>query len=262
MLKVLELFGGIGAPRKALERLGIDIKVVDYVEINKYAVASYNAIYNENFETQDICCWDKDIKADLIFHGSPCQDFSIAGKQAGADKGSGTRSSLMYETLRIVEKVNPKYVIWENVKNVLSKKHVHNFRKYLNELEELGFNNYFQVLNAKDYGIPQNRERIFVISIKKDIDNKMFKFPEKQKLELKLKDILENQVDNRYYLDNEIIKKYIPVNEKGNVIGKLNMDKWQDHMKRIYNINKYSPAINTMQGGNLEPKILLKERCN
>ena len=86
MLKVLELFGGIGAPRKALERLNIDFKVVDYVEIDKYAVKSYNAIYNENFEPQDICEWDKDIEVDLIFHGSPCQDFSSAGKQAGGKK--------------------------------------------------------------------------------------------------------------------------------------------------------------------------------
>lgn len=209
MLKVLELFGGIGAPRKALERLGINIEVVDYVEIDKYAVASYNAIYNENFETQDICKWNKDIEADLIFHGSPCQDFSIAGKQAGADEGSGTRSSLMYETLRIVEKINPKYVIWENVKNVLSKKHIHNFEKYLATLEQLGYNNYYQVLNAKDYGIPQNRERLFTISIRKNIDNNNFMFPQKQELKLKLKDLLENNVEDKYFLSDKQMKQIV-----------------------------------------------------
>ena len=101
MLKVLELFGGIGAPRKALERIGVNFEVVDYVEIDKYAVASYNAMYNEKYETQDITNWDKNIEVDLIFHGSPCQDFSILGKQEGANEGSGTRSSLMYETLRL-----------------------------------------------------------------------------------------------------------------------------------------------------------------
>lgn len=160
-IKILELFGGIGACSKALERLGIDYEIADYVEIDKYAVASYNAIHNTNFESQDICNWNKDIEVDLIMHGSPCQDFSLAGKQAGGDKDSGTRSSLMYETIRIVEKLKPKYVIWENVKNLLSEKHRHNFDAYLNTMESLGYTNYYQVLNAKNYGIPQNRESVY-----------------------------------------------------------------------------------------------------
>jgi DNA (cytosine-5)-methyltransferase 1 len=198
-IKILELFGGIGALTKAFKRLGIPHKVVDYVEIDKYAVASYNAINGTNFEPQDICEWDKDIEVDLIMHGSPCQDFSLAGKQAGGDEGSGTRSSLMYETIRIVEKLKPKYVIWENVKNLLSKKHIHNFNAYLETMEQLGYTNYYQVLNAKDYGIPQNRERVFTISIRKDINN-IFTFPQKQELKLKLKDMLEEEVEEKYYL--------------------------------------------------------------
>ena len=159
MLKVLELFSGIGACSKALTNLGIEHEIVDSVEIDKYAVQSFNAVHGTNFEPQDIIKWDKDIEADLIMHGSPCQDFSVAGKNAGGDKGSGTRSSLMYETLRIVEKVKPKYVIWENVKNLLSKKHRHNFDAYLEAMERLGYRSQYQVLNAKDYGVPQNRER-------------------------------------------------------------------------------------------------------
>ena len=125
-LKVLELFAGIGACSKALERLNIPHEIVDAVEIDKYAIQSFNAIHGTNFESQDIMTWDKNIDVDLIMHGSPCQDFSLAGKQAGGDKDSGTRSSLMYETIRIVEKLKPKYVIWENVKNLISKKHRHN----------------------------------------------------------------------------------------------------------------------------------------
>ena len=115
-MRILELFGGIGACTQALKGLGIYFEVEDYVEIDKYAVASYNAMNYTNFEPQDITEWDKDIEVDLIMHGSPCQDFSLAGKQAGGDEGSGTRSSLMYETLRIVNKLKPKYVVWENVK--------------------------------------------------------------------------------------------------------------------------------------------------
>lgn len=275
MLKILELFGGIGACSKALERLGIDYEIADYVEIDKYAVKSFNAIHNTNFEPQDITQWDKDIEVDLIMHGSPCQDFSLAGKQAGGDKDSGTRSSLMYETIRIVEKLKPKYVIWENVKNLLSKKHKHNFEAYLETMNSLGYTNYYQVLNAKDYGIPQNRERVFTISILgnenyefpkgEECDNSIkvvgnympsghdasrivdedglaptvkenhgtvtavlqrFEFPPKQELKLKLKDMLENNVDEKYYLSNKMIK-YISATGTANFKNpdcKINLD--------------------------------------
>lgn len=207
-LKILELFGGIGACSKALERLGIEYEIADYVEIDKYAVKSYNAMHNTNFEPQDICNWDKEIDVDLIMHGSPCQDFSVAGKQAGGDEGSGTRSSLMYETLRIVKKLKPKYVIWENVKNVISKKHIHNFNNYIERMNELGYISYYQVLNSKDYGIPQNRERVFTISIRNDI-NTDFEFPPKQELKLKLKDMLEDNVNEKYYLSEKLVNCFM-----------------------------------------------------
>ena len=205
-IRLLELFGGIGACTAALKKLNIPHKIVDYVEIDKYAVASYNAINGTDFEAQDITKWNKDVEVDLIMHGSPCQDFSLAGKGAGGDEGSGTRSSLMYETIRIVEKLRPKYVIWENVKNLISKKHIHNFNAYLKKMEELGYKNYYQVLNAKDYGVPQNRERVFTISV----SHNYFTFPQRQKLKLKLKDMLEEKVDEKYYLSEKMIK-YISV---------------------------------------------------
>ena len=206
MIKILELFGGIGACSKALEKLGIDYEIADYVEIDKYAAKSFNAMHDTNFEPQDICKWDKDIEVDLIMHGSPCQDFSLAGKQAGGDEGSGTRSSLMYETIRIVKKLQPKYVIWENVKNLLSAKHKHNFDAYLETMEQLGYTNYYQVLNAKDYLIPQNRERVFTVSIRNDVD-KDFHFPEKQPLKLRLKDLLDDEVDEKYYLSDTQVNR-------------------------------------------------------
>ena len=212
MIKILELFGGIGACSSALTKLGIEYEIADYVEIDKYAVKSFNAIHNTNFEPQDICKWDKDIEVDLIMHGSPCQDFSLAGKQAGGDKDSGTRSSLMYETIRIVEKLKPKYVIWENVKNLISKKHRHNFDAYLQTMKQLGYTNYYQVLNAKDYGIPQPRERVFTISIRKDV-NKVFTFPQKQELKLKLKDMLEDDVDEKYYLSDKMVNYILDNND-------------------------------------------------
>ena len=206
MVRVLELFAGIGACSKALTRLGIEHEIVDAVEIDKYAIQSFNAIHGTNFEPQDITQWDKDIKVDLIMHGSPCQDFSVAGLNKGGDKGSGTRSSLMYETLRIVEKLKPKYVIWENVKNLLSKKHRHNFDAYIEAMEKLGYHSQYQVLNAKDFGVPQNRERVFTVSIRNDL-NVDFKFPEPQELKIRLKDVLEPQVDEKYYLSDEQTKR-------------------------------------------------------
>ena len=217
-MRIIELFAGIGACSKALENLGIDLEIVDAVEIDKYAMASFNAIHGTNFEPWDITKWDKDFKdIDIITHGSPCQDFSVAGKQAGGDIGSGTRSSLMYETIRIVGKIRPKYVLWENVKNLLSKKHKHNFDAYIETMNILGYNSYYQVLNAKDYGIPQNRERVYTISIRKEIDNYKFEFPKKEELKLRLKDLLENEVDEKYYLKDyqiENIRKSTFVQKK------------------------------------------------
>jgi DNA (cytosine-5)-methyltransferase 1 len=130
----------------------------------------------------------------------------MAGLQAGGDKNSGTRSSLMYETLRIVEKLKPKYVIWENVKNLLSKKHIHNFENYIRQMELLGYNSTYQVLNAKDYGVPQNRERVFTVSIRKDLPYN-FHFPATL-APVKLKDILEPTVDEKYYLTSKQLASF------------------------------------------------------
>ena len=286
MIKILELFAGIGACSTALDRLGIEHEIVEAVEIDKYAMASFNAIHGTNFEPQDICTWNKDIECDLIMHGSPCQDISVAGQQAGADENSGTRSSLMYETIRIVEKLKPKYVIWENVKNLLSKKHRHNFDNYLERMENMGYRNYYQVLNAKDYGIPQNRERVFTISIRTDIE-KEFRFPEKEELKLRLKDMLEEQVDEKYYLSDKGIKyvekrdggytqiateqteiAHCPITAKGNDNWTGNFIKqtrlggiYDTETKRhqagsIWDKEGLAPTIETMQGGNRQPIII------
>ena len=214
-IKVLELFGGIGACTQAFKKAGINHEIVDYVEIDKYAVASYNAINGTEFKPQDICLWDKDINVDLICHGSPCQNFSIAGDQAGGDEGSGTKSSLMYETIRIVKKIRPKYIIWENVKNLLSSTHFHNFKAYLDVMDELGYDSYYQVLNGVDFGIPQARQRVFTISIRKDL-KQYFEFPEKKPLNITMQDLFEDESDinPRFYLSNKMIDYCTGVNQR------------------------------------------------
>lgn len=188
--------------------------LVAYCEIDKYASKAYSLIHNvgEDLNLGDITKVNTNKlpnNIDFIFHGSPCQSFSLAGKQHGGDKGSGTRSSLMWETVRIVKESKPKVVCWENVKNVISKKHIHNFDEYIDELNDCGYNSYYKVLNSKDYGIPQNRERIFVVSIRKDIDNGKFSFPKPHCLDLRLKDMLEDNVDDKYYLKQEQIERML-----------------------------------------------------
>lgn len=280
-MELIELFAGIGACSKALERLKIEHHIVDAVEIDKYAIKSFNAIHNTNFDVKDITKWNKNFEnIDLIMHGSPCQDFSVAGKQAGGDLGSGTRSSLLYETIRIVGKLRPKYVVWENVKNLLSKKHKHNFDNYIETMNILGYNSYYQILNAKDYGIPQNRERVYTISIRKDIDNGNFLFPEKEELKLRLKDILEKEVDEKYYLKDyqlENIKKSNFNQNKRRIQEKEYCDTlcardWKDpkcvriggifdtekskhQAGSVYDKNELAPSIDTMQGGYRQPMI-------
>ena len=239
-LKVLSLFSGIGAFEKALSNLGVDYELVGYSEIDKYASKSYCAIHgvNESLNFGDITKIDiKNLpKADLITHGSPCQSWSLAGKNEGGDKGSGTRSSLMWYSVEIIREVRPKYVIWENVKNVLSKKHRHNFDLYIDTLDKMGYKSYFEVLNAKNYGVPQNRERIFVISILGE--HKPFIFPEEIPLTLKLKDILEDNVDEKYYLKNT--KEFFIKNS----------------FKMEFRGNGLSPTLDTMQGGWRQPCII------
>lgn len=174
-IQILELFGGIGSPRCALRNLNIPTKAIDYVEINEKAVRSYNSMFREELEykTQTVVGWN--LKPDILIHGSPCQDMSIAGHQGkatgdgrinrgkGSDEGSGTRSSLMWETIHIIENMGewrPRYVIWENVKNVKSKYMRPNFDRYMDEMEKLGYTNNYAVLDAREFGLPQARETV------------------------------------------------------------------------------------------------------
>lgn len=180
-VQILELFGGIGSPRCALRNLNIPTKAIDYVEIDEKAVRSYNSMFSEElqYKTQNVKGWN--LRPDILIHGSPCQDMSIAGHQGkataadgrinrgkGADQGSGTRSSLMWETIHIIEQMGkwkPKWVIWENVKNVTSRHMIANFTRYQEEMECMGYTNSYEVLDAREFGLPQARERVFTVML-------------------------------------------------------------------------------------------------
>lgn len=236
-MKVLSLFSGIGAFEKALDRLNINYELVAFSEIDKYATKSYCAIHgvDESMNLGDITKVDenslpKDI--DLITYGFPCQDISLAGKQKGMfnDDGTQTRSGLFFEALRIIEATKPKIAIAENVKNLTGKKFKEQFELVLKSLEEAGYSNYWKVLNAKDYGIPQNRERVFIISIRKDID-KGYEFPEPFPLQLRLKDMLDAEVEEKFYLSLEQMGKIV---------------NWKAHQKPFEHVNGDNSIVQTL----------------
>lgn len=235
MIQILELFGGVGSPRVALRNLGVPVKSIDYVEIDEKAVRSYNAMFKDelDYKTQSVVGYN--LKPDILIHGSPCQDFSIAGRQANADEGSGTRSSLMWETINIIKQMGmwkPRVVIWENVKNVLSKHMRHNFNRYLEEMQKLGYNSNYAILNAIDFGLPQKRERVFTISI---LNGELFNFNSLEKREAPhIKEFLENTQEDKYIVTQPSMLKKINSN-----IGSFG--------GRVQIINEYCSTITTKQ---------------
>lgn len=232
MVQILELFGGIGSPRCALRNIGIPVKAIDYVEIDEKAVRSYNAMFSDELEykTQNVVGWN--LKPDILIHGSPCQDFSIAGHQKGADEGSETRSSLMWETIHIIEQMGewkPKYVIWENVKNVTSRHMKANFERYLSEMERLGYTSNYKLLDAREFGLPQARERVFTVS---QLGNEKFYFDDLIKTPMRdINDFLLPDAPSVYDVTQPSVLK---------VIGKTGI-------KRATVIKEYAYTITTRQ---------------
>ena len=212
-IRLIELFGGIGSQAKALENLHANFEHYKLVEFDKYPVASYNAIHGTNFVPMDITkihssdleIVDRDKYEYIMTYSFPCQDLSLAGKGRGMSKGSGTRSGLLWEVERLIEEMGDNKVqilLMENVPQVIAEKNIDDFRDWVLFLENKGYSNYHQILNAKDYGIPQNRQRCFMISI---LGDAYYDFPEAIPLKLKLKDMLEDEVDEKYFLSDKMI---------------------------------------------------------
>lgn len=208
-LRVFTAFSGYDSQCLALDRLGIDYELVGWSEIDKYAIQAHNALYpqwaDRNYGDISKINWDEVPDFDLFTYSSPCQDFSNAGMQRGGEEGSGTRSSLLWECRRAIIAKKPKYLLLENVAALVSQKFIKLFNKWQMELESYGYSNYAQVLNAKDYGVPQNRERVFLVSKR---ERESYNFPLPFPLDKRLKDVLEEEVDEKYYLSDATVKSF------------------------------------------------------
>lgn len=202
-LKVFEAFAGVGMQHMALKNAGIDFEVVGISEIDKYAIKSYEAIHGDVVNYGDISKINVDELADfdLFTYSFPCQDISTDGNRQGLSEDSKTRSSLLWECRKIIETKKPKFLLLENVKNLVSKKHIHNFEKWIEYLNGLGYTSSWKVYNATDFGIPQVRERVFMVSVLGS--GVEFKHPQPTGTQRDLKDFLEETVDQKYFLKQE-----------------------------------------------------------
>lgn len=225
-IKLFEAFAGIGCQAMALKRLDIEYESVGISEIDKYAIMSYMAIHGETKNYGDICKMDQIPQCDIFTWSFPCTDLSKAGKRKGMTEN--TRSGLVYEVLRLVKNSQDKPIvmIMENVPDLVQQKFYREFHEIMNELERYGYSNYVQRLNAKNYGVAQNRDRVFMVSI---LGNYSYSFPNPIKLEKRLKDYLEDEVDEKYYLNKNNYGSYF-----GNAINKDLKDVY-DREKAIVN---------------------------
>ena len=239
-IRLIELFAGVGSQAMALRDLGADFEHYRVVEFDKYAIASYNEIHGTDFPTMDITqisgadlgIVDTEKYCYIVCYSFPCQDLSVAGLGKGMSKGSGTRSGLLWEVERLLNEVEnlPKVLIMENVPQVHGKKNMEDFQRWIEFLESKGYSNYWQDLNAKNYGVAQNRNRCFMVSI---LGNYRYTFPKTIELTKRMKDYLEDEVDEKYYINNEKAQKLIDtLIENGKILDRQT-DRQTD-LRRLY----------------------------
>ena len=247
-IRLIELFAGVGSQAMALRNLGADFEHHKVVEFDKYAIASYNAIHETNFEVMDITnvkgedleIVNTDSFTYLLTYSFPCQDLSVAGKMKGMSKDSGTRSGLLWEVERLLNEVEnlPQVLLMENVPQVIGKKNIDNFHLWQQFLEDKGYTNFVDTLNAKNYGVAQNRNRTFMVSI---LGQWNYNFPKPFKLEKRLKDYLEDEVDEKYYLSDKMLACFTDMTDRnGFVRGK----RFNPHEIE----SNYAYAITTLAG--------------
>lgn len=292
-IRVFTSFSGYDSQLMALRDIGADYECVGWSEIDKWAIKAHDAVFPElagrNYGDITKIDWNAVSDFDLFTYSFPCTDISIAGKQKGFDEGSDTRSSLLWACRQPIASKRPKFLLMENVKALASEKYRPLFLKWESWLRSLGYVNYTEVLNAKDYGVPQNRERVFMLSI---LNGCWYEFPHPVRLEKRLKDVLELEVDEKYYLSETMLKflqkqtgrnepfkpakiadlngvamtinaRVHKMSKQDNYVMQIGATKqtdWNRQQYRVYDPTGISPTITTKSGGGLEPKILMRGR--
>lgn len=292
-LRVFTSFSGYDSQLMALRDIGADYECVGWSEIDKWAIKAHDAVFPElagrNYGDITKIDWNAVPNFDLFTYSFPCTDISSAGEQKGFNEDSGTRSSLLWECRRPIAAKRPKFLLMENVKALVSEKYRPLFLKWESWLRSLGYVNYTEILNAKDYGVPQNRERVFMLSI---LNGCWYEFPHPVRLEKRLKDVLELEVDEKYYLSETMLKflqkqtgrnepfkpakiadlngvamtinaRVHKMSKQDNYVMQIGVTKqtdWNQQQYRVYDPTGISPTITTKSGGGLEPKILMRGR--
>lgn len=257
-IKVFTAFSGYDSQCLALEKLGVKYDLVGWSEIDKYAIKAHDLLFpqykDRNYGDISKIDWSQVPDFDLFTYSSPCQDFSQAGMQRGGEEGSNTRSSLLWECRKAILAKKPKYLLLENVEALVSKKFINLFNKWIAELGEYGYTSYWQVLNAKNYGIPQSRNRVFLVSILRDDKDKypVYNFPKSFPLPIKLKDILEKEVDKKYYLKKETVEKFLYISDDEDNLpeGVYGLSRNRDEKGNVIkrNFNPYVNCLHTQVG--------------
>ncbi|QCT49486.1 DNA (cytosine-5-)-methyltransferase [Staphylococcus haemolyticus] len=256
-MKFIDICSGIGGFRSALEKHGHNC--VAFAEIDKFAKQSYKAIYDtENEEELDdiTSVTDEHFRlyrgqVDIITGGFPCQAFSIAGNRRGFED---TRGTIFFHIARAIKEIQPSYVLLENVKGLLSHDKGRTYGTIVQALDELGYFIEWGLFNSKYWGVPQNRERVYILVTRKDVwkEPKLFNLVKQQtSVDTRLVDILEKDVDESYYLSEEKTRK-LTLNE--DLSGRLNHYDYRD-VDSVHSVNRVSPTLNTMQGGDRQPKV-------
>ena len=251
-IRLIELFAGIGSQAKALKNLGVDFEHWFVCEFDEPAIRSYNAVHGTDFTTSDVTkitandlnICDAEHFTYLLTYSFPCQDLSNAGKGQGMEKGSGTRSGLLWEVERLLNESDelPQVLLMENVPQVHSAKNREHFDKWIAFLESKGYSNHWQDLNSKDYGIPQSRNRCYMVSILGDYS---FEFPEPVPLELRLGDLMEREPDEKYYLSEDRCDKI------------ANWKSQQNPLERVSGVNSISPTLTARGAGEYHSGMIL-----
>ena len=274
MIKVFTAFSGYDSQCMALDRAGIDYDLVGWSEIDRYAIMAHNAVYpqykDRNYGDISKINWDDVPDFDLFTYSFPCTSISQAGLKEGMDEGSGTKSSLLWECRKAIEHKRPRFLLMENVRNLVGKKFMPYFQEWVAILDNLGYSSNWEIMDAKDFGVPQSRQRVIMVST---LDDRFFQFPEGSPTKLRIRDILEEHPDEKFYFSEEKMRGIIEhctfkkpqskifgnpeIIQVGNIVYDTRTTFSNPNRGRVYSIDGIAATLDTCSGGGRVPKIVV-----